>query len=54
MTPVTQTPVSTASYKLMFSSEEEEKLKKLVTENDFEMFMNARKKATEILVRIYL
>ncbi|XP_046853084.1 histone acetyltransferase KAT7-like isoform X2 [Xenia sp. Carnegie-2017] len=48
MTPVTQTPVSTASYKLMFSSEEEEKLKKLVTENDFEMFMNARK-ATEIL-----
>lgn len=36
--------------KIVFTKEEEEKLKNLVTENDFNMFVNAKEKAAKMVV----
>ncbi|XP_028413303.1 histone acetyltransferase KAT7-like, partial [Dendronephthya gigantea] len=49
-TPVTRTPISAANYnKSSFSKEEEEHLKELVTEYDFNMFMRAKEKAAKMV-----
>ncbi|CAB3998214.1 Histone acetyltransferase KAT7, partial [Paramuricea clavata] len=49
-TPVTKTPISAACHnKSVFSKEEEDKLRKLVTEYDFSMFMKAREKAAKMV-----
>ena len=51
---MTRTPISAACHsKSAFSKEEEEKLKNLVTEYDFNMFMKAREKAAKMVVRFY-
>ena len=50
-TPVTRTPVSaTSCNKSVFSKEEEEKLRNLVTDYDFNMFMKAKEKAAKMVV----
>lgn len=50
--PESTTPVSmTDQTRTVFTEEEEEKLKKLVTEHDFNMFMNAKEKAAKMVVR---
>ncbi len=47
-TPVTRTPISAAGYnKSVFSKEEEDKLRNLVTEHDFNMFMKAKEKSCD-------
>ena len=52
-TPVTRTPVSAACYnKSVFGKEEEDKLRKLVTDHDFNMFMKAKEKAAKMVVRL--
>ena len=52
-TPVTRTPISAAGYnKSVFSKEEEDKLRNLVTEHDFNMFMKAKEKAATMVVRV--
>ena len=52
-TPVTRTPVSAGCYnKSVFGKEEEDKLRKLVTDYDFNMFMKAKEKAGKMVVII--
>ena len=52
-TPVTRTPISAAGYnKSVFTKEEEDKLRNLVTEHDFNMFMKAKEKAATMVVRV--
>jgi hypothetical protein len=52
-TPVTRTPVSASGCnKSVFNKEEEDKLKEIVTEYDFNMFMKAKEKAAKMVVRI--